>query len=437
MAVIPFAAAVAVLLSLGYFFTSLVWPENLNRRLILIFGPAAGAGICSIIFVTFRRPMFTVEAALLAASAAAWFYRRKRKPASTGASADARIPAAWLLPACAAGMAISYWIVLVERTPHGDWDAMAIWNSHARYLYRAGAAWPSGIRNTFHADYPLLGPSLTARLWRYLGEESQDAAGAQTAIFAVAVAAILAGTLAAMGRTRQAVLFGLILLTTPFFLEYSVSQSADVTLSLFILATMALLSLQHAGLLVLAGFMAGCAGWTKNEGLLFIALTAAALLAPVIRRRRETLTRAAFFAIGLAAPLTLTIWFKLAVAPAGDIVQRRSRDELIEKLLDPARYATVAAQFPAAFASFGNWLIHPALLVLLFLAVQGMDRSMLRSRGWLQSAFIWTAMVLGYAAVYVITPMKIDWHIQTSATRLWLQLWPSLLLLAGLASNPE
>ena len=26
----------------------------------------------------------------------------------------------------------------------------------------------------------------------------------------------------------------------------------------------------ESGLLVLAGFMAGCAGWTKNEGLLFI-----------------------------------------------------------------------------------------------------------------------------------------------------------------------
>src|SRR5581483_2604110 len=85
-----------------------------------------------------------------------------------------RLPVICLLLASALGMAFSYWIVRIERSPHGDYDAMAIWNSHARYLYRAGPHWQRAMRNTFHPDYPLLVPATTARLWRYMREETPE-----------------------------------------------------------------------------------------------------------------------------------------------------------------------------------------------------------------------------------------------------------------------
>src|SRR5262249_16507427 len=144
----------------------------------------------------------------------------------------------------AVGMALTFFMVRIERSPHGDWDAMAIWNSHARYLYRDGPSWQKDILNTFHADYPLLTSATTARLWRYMGQEIPDAAGGLGILYALPALAILTCTIAQVRSASRAVLFALILLGTPFYLDYSASGSADVPLSLFILATVAFITLQ-------------------------------------------------------------------------------------------------------------------------------------------------------------------------------------------------
>ena len=45
-------------------------------------------------------------------------------------------------------------------------------------------------------------------------------------------------------------------------------------------------------------------------------------------------------------------------------------------------------------------------------------------------------MVLaGYYAVYILTPMDLQWHLDSSLERLLMHFWPSALLLAGLAAR--
>src|SRR5262245_44105079 len=74
-------AAFLVMVLLGYFFTTLICPRTFPHRVALVFAPAMGAGLCSIIFFLFRRPMFTVEFALLAVLFLAWLrYRRPVLP---------------------------------------------------------------------------------------------------------------------------------------------------------------------------------------------------------------------------------------------------------------------------------------------------------------------------------------------------------------------
>jgi hypothetical protein len=46
-------------------------------------------------------------------------------------------------------------------------------------------------------------------------------------------------------------------------------------------------------------------------------------------------------------------------------------------------------------------------------------------------------VLLGFHCVYVFTPMDQNWHIQSSLPRLMLQLWPSAILLVGLAGRRE
>lgn len=432
---------VATSILLGYFVVALLWPDNLSRWFPLYFSPAVGLGLSSLILVVFRRPLFVVEILLLLVTGTLWFVRKRSTLAQLKSLVGWRPHPLYLLLWCAIGMGLSYWIVRVERSPHGDWDATAIWNSHARYLYRDGPSWQKTIRNTAHPDYPLLVPAATARIWRYMGREIPDTAGGLGMLFTLSGIAILAATLRELRTPGRAVLFGLILLGTPFYMDYGVSGSADVPLSMYILATIALICLRSnvapsdRGLMILAGFTAGCAGWTKNEGLLFIAIVSAALLVPVLWKPRETVFAYFDFLTGLALPIAVIAWFKISVAPPNDIISGNSMAQVSHKLLDPERYLTVWRQFSEIFWSFGNWIVNPFLLVLAYVGVQRIDRKMLLNAAWLQGACICAMMVAGYAAIYIVSPMDLEWHLQSSLPRLYLQVWPLFLLLAGLIAS--
>lgn len=437
------AVAFAVLLLIGYFVVSLAWPLELSRRLKWVFAPATGAGICAIGFIVFRRPLFTVELAALVVLAGVNFLRHKQSPAFGSTRPAWRVPGSVLLLTCALGAAVAGLIVQVDHQPHGDHDATAIWTSHARYLYRDGPNWQRDILHTFHADYPLLVPAMTARIWRYSVEERPDSGGIVGMFFTLAGVAVLVGILIELRDTTLAVLTGLLLLGTPFYLEYGVSQSADVPLSLYVLSAIGLLCLQSMrapdslGLAALSGFLAGCAGWTKNEGLLFIAVMSAFLLLRAVVRRKQGLRNLLAFAAGALAPLVLIGWFKLSVAPQNDIFGNRHSSEVVQKLLDPARHSVIRAAFWTTFCNFGEWLIHPAIVLLALIAVRGVDPKMLRSSGWIGGACALGAVLLGYYTIYVITPMNLDWHLMSSLPRLFLQLWPASLLLASLAARTQ
>jgi hypothetical protein len=431
-------AALAILLLIGFFAISLLWPPDLRPALRWAFAPAVGGGICSIIFIFFRRPMFTIELVLLLALAVAW-YARRSPPAIRSHGSAVQIAAVWLLLAAALGIAASQCLVIVERAPHGDYDATGIWNSHARYLYRDGPGWRFHIQNTAHPDYPLLVPSLVARLWRYIGSDIPDAASVSAALFMFGGIAVLAAVLAELSSATIAVLIAVVLVGTPFYLSYGVAQSADVPLSFYILSTLALLCLQRSrapdsrGLLALAGFTAACAGWIKNEGLLFLVAVTSAILLPIWREPRATLRRFAMFTAGALLPLLTIVWFKIAVAPPNGIAGNRQVSEIAAKISDGARHAAILHQFAHTFWTFGDWLVSPAVGLLVFIAVWGIARERIRNVGWLQSMFVCAMVAVGYYAVYLVTPYELQWHLESSLPRLYLHLWPASLLLAGLA----
>jgi hypothetical protein len=432
---------IAVSLAIGYFVCALIWPSDGSPNLAIFFAPAVGIGLCSLLFVVFRRPLFVIESALLLILAVAWFASGMPSAPKVSFVGKWRPPAAYLLVACALGMALSYAIVRVERSPHGDFDAIAIWNSHARYLYRDGPSWQKTILNTFHADYPLLVPATTARLWRYMGQEIPDSAGMLGLLYALAAVAVLISTLARLRTDSHGVILGLTLVGTPFYVDYATSGSADVPLSMFVLVTIALLCLhsqgapKKQGLLVMAGFTAGCAGWTKNEGQLFMAATCIALLAPIFSKPALTVRRLYAFLAGMALPLFVIVWFKMTVAPPNDMTGNRHLEEVLQKVLSPPRYFTTWMGLSDGFWTFGNWLVNPIVLVLVYILLQRIDRKMLLNEGWLQGVSICVLLMAGYFAIYIATPEDLQWHIESSLPRLYLHVWPAFLLLAGLTGS--
>jgi hypothetical protein len=438
--------------ALGYLAASFFWPRVLPRITLWVFAVPLGAGLSSLIFFAFRRPMFTVEFALLILLGVAWYVRRPRS-VSPGIGVI-HLPPASLLLAALVGFVTAGLLFIVNQNPHGDWDAFAIWNSHARYLYRDGPAWKEHIQNTFHPDYPLLVPALNARAWRYTGREIPETGGWLGSIFTLSGVAILLATLHELRNVRVAMLMALVLLGTPFYLEYGAAQSADVPLSVFMVGTIALLCIysqrapSERGLLVLAGFLAGCAGWTKNEGLLFLGAISIAVGVPIVAvalggagltrwaqvQGRLSLTgqRFAAFFSGLLLPLAVIVFFKLTIAGPSELTWNRHYPEVVEKIMSVERYGAILSSFGRTLWTFGEWAINPVIPLALFLGFSAIDRGTLRNWGFATGAATLAIVFAGYFATYLIAPYELHWILSGSNSRLFLHLWPSSLLLAGL-----
>ena len=129
-------------------------------------------------------------------------------------------------------------VVLSLASPHGDWDAWAIWNQHARFLFRGGGsdAWRGFFAITWsQPDYPLLLPASVARVWAYAGHESTLGPALIAMVFGIASVALVVTTLdwpPCMDRRCADP-------RRPTFLSQVSSQCADVPLACFIVVTLA------------------------------------------------------------------------------------------------------------------------------------------------------------------------------------------------------
>jgi hypothetical protein len=322
-------------------------------------------------------------------------------------------------------------VALSVRTPHGGWDAWAIWNSRARFLFRAGDQWRDAFSPLLawsHPDYPLLLPGSVARWWGYAGSESHAAPAFLALIFTFAAVGLIVSSLFALRNRSQALLAGMLLVSTPFFIEQGASQYADVPLSFFYLATIIVFFVQDRSpegsyqLVILAGMTAGLAAWTKNEGLLFLLSIASARFAVITHSRgwAASLKQMLRFAAGAAPIISIVILFKTHVGGPSDIFGGPWRS-IAGRLVEFHRYTLIFGRM----LLFGGWpfLFVPVLGLYVFLLGTRIDD---KDRPGILTAVLTLCMTLiGYALVYLIGPHDLQWWLQTSLDRLLLQLWPS------------
>jgi hypothetical protein len=127
----------------------------------------------------------------------------------------------------------------IRSFSHGGADAYAVWNLHARFLYRGGTvAWKDMFASSLgwtQNDYPLLLPGLVAGSWRILGAESGVVPPILGFILTALALGIVVTTVQSLARDGRGWIAGIILLATPNFVVEPVVQGADLPLSLYIL----------------------------------------------------------------------------------------------------------------------------------------------------------------------------------------------------------
>jgi hypothetical protein len=379
--------------------------------------------------------------------------RRANSPAAVGAAPrrpDAAAPrltaADWLVRAAfvtTAAIAVATAVSHYAASPHGEWDAWAIWNQKARFLLRDIDHWTDMLAIEWsNPSHPLLVSLSVARLWAYAGSETTLVPALVGLVWAVGIVAAVMGALDT--RNRRAWIAGCVVVAPGALPQLAAAQTADLAVSLFVVVTLVMLRTvvmaaadaraTRAGLL-LAGLVAGAAAWTKNEGLLLIGVSTLIVVWVMVRRGRPL---AVAWWLGGAVPVGLAVfWLKLVIAPVGPeyMSEMAGPAALMERALDPARHALIAGLTGRRWVTWGGPFAAGALLLTIVAAASATwTRAGQPARVMLP---VVVAMFAGYYAMWVLSPLDTPWLIGTTFDRLLMQLWPSLVLVAFSAVPPS
>ena len=325
----------------------------------------------------------------------------------------------------ALGIATAAMTIAWDLNPHGNWDAWAIWNLRAKFLASlaglAPRAWSPVLGATSHPAYPLLVSSFVGRCWALSDSLTQAVPAATSYVFLVAMIALAAGGLTVLRGPTLGLLGALVLATTPSLLHEVPTQYADVPLACYFAGAMVFALLDRP---VLTGIFAGLAAWTKDEGLLVLIV----VLIVVAAFRRRAILPAVASALPVAA---LVASFKIFLSSGGAPQLSNNPAAASHQLADVARVGTVAAAFGREFVAIGAGWYHPILPLVLLAFTLGFDRE--RRRDTAFCGAIAAALLLCFFGVYMVTANDLTWILQTSLSRILVQVWPALLL-AGFLS---
>jgi hypothetical protein len=351
-----------------------------------------------------------------------------------------------------AAYAIDIYIQHTLGEPHGAWDAWAIWNLRARYIFFGGQEWKNVffVQNLWsHPDYPLLLPSFIASFWTILNNSTKMVPALTAFSFYISTVALFFSSLWKSRGINHALVGSTLFVSAIEFINVSSDQYADVPLSFYFLASCVLLYITETEndqnlLLYLLGFVAGLAVWDKNEGISFvISLLFVKLLFILLASRKSQINAKSFLQLikimgGMLIPLIIVEIYKISFPFTNDLIGGQSFTLIISKITDFGRYNQIFNALWGQFINFGGWNYSLGMFPILFVYSLIVGKSYLNQSE--NIAFTKLFLILGitflqYMCIYLITPYDLAWHLSTSVNRLVVQLFPSFLFVLFVSLN--
>lgn len=326
-------------------------------------------------------------------------------------------------------------------SPHGKWDAWAIWNFRARWLFRGGDQWAYAFSNYVvdsHPDYPLLIPVSVFRGWNFIGKDMVTVPILIAGFFTFGSILLILSAIALFRGKNQGYLAAIVVLLTTKFLKEGTHQYSDLPLAFYILSTIILFSIRQRyptaalRIMYLAGLTTSCAFWTKNEGLVFCVLIILVHFIGdmIIKDWRRSFKEFSSFLLGLTPVLCALIWFKLKFAPPNDIVNLNRLSNLWNNLLDFDRYQKVLVAFAEEIFFFNDGVF---ILLAGYLSISGINKVLLKDRPFFAQGLLLVLILGCYFFTYVIFSYNnlntLEWHLSSSLDRLVIHIWPALVFL--------
>jgi hypothetical protein len=401
---------------------------------------------CALLGVTLGGRFAVIDAlAWTAIAGVAWLVHRRRgvEPVGMGAAfrrpgARRLTPADWLARAAFAAVAAVAVATIAAHTaaaPHGEWDAWAIWNQKARFFSRDIAHWTNVLDVTWsNPSHPLLVSLSVARLWAYAGSETTLVPAVIGAVWAAGAAALVIGALDP--TRRRAWIAGAVLIAPATYTRLAAAQTADLAIGFFLAATLVLLRLaalapisrDMRGHLFVAGLVASLAAWTKNEGVVLMAIGTLIVVWMAMRRWHAGVVLS--WLAGAAPVGSTVLWHKLVLAPVAPeyMTDAPGAGTMLAGLFDPAVHAAIWTVIDTRWIPWAGPLAAGALPLTLVAAVVAVFTP--AGRTMRPVLAVVAVMCASYYAIWVVSPLERVWLVATTFDRLVGQIWPSLVLIA-------
>ncbi len=422
-------------LILGFSIAHLVWADQRISSLLLKFflGIPLGMGTASFLLFFSKwaaldgQTYIFIELSIVAAACTAMLLIRGNPFKKVVFDVDTKIitqnKAVLLLLAAAIVISIAGFFITVLLYPHGREDAWSNWNLVARFIYYSNdiSNAVNYISSSSFPGYPFMLGLDVASGWIYLTSVTTRVPIIVAALFTFSIPPILFfGLLKNKGIQIAAI--ATIIVAGPWLLQ-GTTLMADVPLAAYYLSAAVLISFyyseEEAGLAALAGVFAGFTGWVKNDGLPFTLITFMVML--LISLRKKDASGILRFAMGMAIPVIVIVTYHQFLAAPGNIVA--GPNDMLPRLLDMSRFQTVLVFFIQQTYYFGSPANAYAITLLAILLIGGIDT---RNVNALFSASIFLLQYAVYFAVYLITPLDLTWHLNTSMPRVFSHIAPLL-----------
>ena len=447
-----------ITLCTGYFAVSVIERE-MELRFRLLFAIPLGFGISSVLYflyVFFNINNFKAfEIAEIALEIVlALFYYNEEKPDMSKHKFKKLSNWFYLLNLYSVLIFLKYFI----NNPMGSWDGFRIWNIKAEFLALNSPLW----QNMFslphfmsHNDYPLLLPSLTARLWNYTGAHNFAVNATIGLFFTFGLVYLLFQAIEYFKRDifilsnkskltninarnnhewllykptidNVAIAVTSVFMILDVFIVNGAHQCADVPLAFMFLSAVVCLFMyfkkEKISYIVLGIIFAALGAWTKNEGMMFCVIYLGTIFVWFLKEK--SYKYAIITLVTGAIPLCGLMLFKHIVNFQNDLVAGFFAIKSYNFALDLHRYMVIFKTFfSMIFTRF------TLLWVLLLLCVKGFRIKEQNKKPFALACIIFVLCTVGYFLVYLISPHDINWLAENSMDRIILQMLPVFLFL--------
>ena len=316
--------------------------------------------------------------------------------------------------------------------PDGKWDALAMWNIKAKYLYCGNDSWSEIFSDNFeyaHRDYPLFLPCIIARSCIFIEHFTPLVPATFSFLFTIAFFILLFLYLIKLKNIYYS-LFAICLLSfSSNIFNQGSKQYADIPLAVFILISLYELIIwdkshkqNYPTLCVL--FSCLCL-WIKNEGIPWFLLYSFIVILFLCTKKisNKDILKKTFTSLLFSLPIILAVCsVKYLANFENDLVYRIL--ERLKQIYELQRYKIILS-FIISFVIEHFWII----IIPISLLLKFIDKEYIKYKCLL---LIIVFMYIGYTNIYIITPHDLVWHLINSFPRIATHYLPSLLFLGCL-----